>query len=113
MPDVRPGRGAAHEPHGDPAGRLSGRENRRHYPPAAADGDGADAFEDGKGEAGKGNGFSPAWSPEAQERLARVPGFVRGMVKRIYLDYAKDRGIAEITPAVMDTARGELGLEGM
>jgi len=29
-----------------------------------------------------------------------------------YLDYAKDRGIAEITPAVMDTARTELGLEG-
>jgi len=50
---------------------------------------------------------------EAQERLARVPGFVRGMVKRIYLDYAKDRAIAEITPAVMDTARSELGLEGM
>jgi len=56
---------------------------------------------------------SPAWSAEAQERLARVPNFVRGMVKRIYADYAKERGIAEITPAVMDTARAELGLEGM
>ncbi len=56
---------------------------------------------------------SPAWSAEAQERLTRVPGFVRGMVKRIYADYAKDRGIAEITPAVMDTARSELGLEEM
>jgi predicted RNA-binding Zn-ribbon protein involved in translation (DUF1610 family) len=54
-----------------------------------------------------------SWSPEAQERLARVPNFVRGMVKRIYADYAKERGIAEITPAVMDTARSELGLEGM
>lgn len=56
---------------------------------------------------------SPAWSAAAQERLTRVPGFVRGMVKRIYADYAKDRGIAEITPAVMDTARSELGLEDM
>ena len=27
--------------------------------------------------------------------------------------YAKDRGIGEITPAVMDTARSELGLEEM
>jgi hypothetical protein len=53
----------------------------------------------------------PAWSAEAQERLTRVPSFVRGMVKRIYADYAKDRGIAEITPAVMDSARSELGLE--
>jgi hypothetical protein len=70
----------------------------------------ADAFtEDGKREAGN----VPVWSSEAQERLARVPNFVRGMVKRIYLDYARDRGIAEITPAVMDTARTELGLEGM
>ena len=70
----------------------------------------ADAFaDDGKRETGN----VPAWSPEAQERLARVPNFVRGMVKRIYLDYARDRGIGEITPAVMDTARTELGLEGM
>ena len=69
-----------------------------------------DAFEE-SGERGEGRG--PMWSVEAQERLARVPGFVRGMVKRIYADYARQRSIAEITPAVMDTARGELGLEGM
>ncbi|HKW39808.1 MAG TPA: PCP reductase family protein [Gemmatimonadales bacterium] len=56
---------------------------------------------------------APAWSVEAHERLRRVPNFVRGMVKRIYTDYAKDHGIAEITPAVMDAARSELGLEGM
>jgi len=42
-----------------------------------------------------------------------VPSFVRGMVKKIYADYAKERGITEITPAIMDTARAELGLEGM
>jgi proto-chlorophyllide reductase subunit len=53
------------------------------------------------------------WSPDAMERLARVPGFVRGMVKRIYAEYARDHGIAEITPAMMDRARTELGLEGM
>jgi len=55
----------------------------------------------------------PAWSVDAQERLTRVPSFVRGMVKKIYADYAKERGITEITPAIMDTARAELGLEGM
>lgn len=53
------------------------------------------------------------WSPEAMERLGRVPGFVRGMVKKIYGEYAAERGIAVITPAVMDRARTELGLEGM
>jgi hypothetical protein len=56
---------------------------------------------------------APVWSSEAQERLQRVPSFVRGMVKRIYADYARQHGIGEITAAVMDTARAELGLEGM
>ena len=55
----------------------------------------------------------PTWSAEGQERLARVPSFVRGMVKKIYGDYARERSIPEITPAVMDRAREELGLEGM
>jgi hypothetical protein len=55
----------------------------------------------------------PVWSHDAEERLGRVPGFVRGMVKKIYSDYARERSIAEITPAVMDRAREELGLEGM
>jgi proto-chlorophyllide reductase subunit len=54
-----------------------------------------------------------SWDDAARERLERVPSFVRGMVKRIYADYAAERGIAVITPAVMDTARTELGLEGM
>ena len=55
----------------------------------------------------------PVWSSDAEVRLAKVPSFVRGMVKKIYSDYARDRAIAEITPAVMDRAREELGLEGM
>ena len=70
-----------------------------------------DAFEEGRREAGKPG--SPRWSPEAQDRLGRVPGFVRGMVKKIYHEYATDREIVVITPEVMDQARTELGLEGM
>lgn len=53
------------------------------------------------------------WSEAARRRLEGVPSFVRGMVHRIYTDYAKERGIEEITPAVMDRARSDLGLEGM
>jgi hypothetical protein len=71
----------------------------------------ADAFHEDEAPAAK--GAWPKWTPEAQERLGRVPGFVRGMVKRIYSEYARDHGIPEITVAVMDTARTELGLEGM
>jgi hypothetical protein len=53
------------------------------------------------------------WSPDARERLERVPSFVRGMVKRIYTEWAQDHGITEMTVALMDRARTELGLEGM
>ena len=56
---------------------------------------------------------SVLWSPEATERMRKVPSFVRGMVKRIYVDWAKEHAVAEITPEVMDRARTELGLEGM
>jgi hypothetical protein len=55
----------------------------------------------------------PRWSADAQTRLGLVPRFVRGMVKKIYADFAAEHGISEITPAVMDRARTELGLEGM
>lgn len=55
----------------------------------------------------------PLWSRDANERLQNVPRFVRGMVKRIYTDYAREQGIPEITPEVMDRARTDLGLEGM
>jgi hypothetical protein len=59
-------------------------------------------------------GTSPVqWSDAASRRLEAVPSFVRGMVKRIYADYAKEHGIHEITPEIMDRARTELGLEGM
>ena len=70
-----------------------------------------DAFIDEAPPASRGP--RPNWSAEAEDRLARVPSFVRGMVKKIYSDYARERSIAEITPEVMDRAREELGLEGM
>ncbi len=74
-----------------------------------------DAFRDDEPEPADDAGRKPppVWSRSAEERLARVPGFVRGMVKRIYREYAVERGLEEITPEVMDRARSELGLEGM
>ena len=53
------------------------------------------------------------WTSDANGRLERVPSFVRGMVKRIYSDWARQNGVSEITPEVMDRARTDLGLEGM
>ena len=42
-----------------------------------------------------------------------MPKFVRAMVRKIYTDWAEERGLAEITPEIMDRARADLGLEGM
>ncbi len=53
------------------------------------------------------------WTPEAVDRLSRVPKFVRGMVKRIYGEWAREHGVGEMTPELMDRARTELGMEGM
>ncbi|WP_419161951.1 PCP reductase family protein [Candidatus Palauibacter sp.] len=72
--------------------------------------------------AGREEAFAPAsttkpgpvrWNVDAVERLGHVPSFVRGMVKKIYNEYARERGIEEMTPDVMDRARSDLGLEGM
>lgn len=62
---------------------------------------------------GDGEEVPVTWTEDAADRLERVPSFVRGMVHRIYTDWAEERGIEEITPAVMDRARSDLGLEGM
>ena len=67
-----------------------------------------DAFVD---ETAAGRGRGPVrWSPGGVERLSKVPNFVRGMVKRIYNEWASEHGITEITPEVMDKARTDLGL---
>ena len=53
------------------------------------------------------------WTSEAVGRLDNVPTFVRGMVMRIYTDWAQQNGVNEMNPQIMARARSELGLEGM
>ena len=72
-----------------------------------------DAFDDPGPRSAVRGSMRPLWSADARDRLERVPSFVRGMVKKIYTDYAAEHDIAEITPDVMDRARSHLGLEGM
>lgn len=47
-----------------------------------------------------------SWTPEALERLERIPSFVRPMAKMGIEGYAKDNGHSEITGEVMNAARG-------
>ncbi|MBR8830059.1 MAG: Light-independent protochlorophyllide reductase subunit B [Chroococcopsis gigantea SAG 12.99] len=49
------------------------------------------------------------WNREAQGELNKVPGFVRGKVKRNTEKFARERGFAEITLEVMYAAKESVG----
>lgn len=49
---------------------------------------------------------SLAWTKEAQERMARVPPFVRGMANRAVVRYAVTRGYSIVTSDVIDGCLG-------
>ncbi|MBI3456477.1 MAG: PCP reductase family protein [Candidatus Rokubacteria bacterium] len=53
---------------------------------------------------------SPAWTPEAEARIERIPAFIRPMAKQAIERFARDRGYATITDAVMDEARSVMGM---
>lgn len=49
----------------------------------------------------KNHSSQPRWSPEAAERLAKVPAFLRPMIKKGLEGYALSKGISVITPEIM------------
>ncbi|MEB3160641.1 MAG: ferredoxin:protochlorophyllide reductase (ATP-dependent) subunit B [Synechocystis sp.] len=49
------------------------------------------------------------WHPSAQTELNKVPGFVRGKVKRNTEKFARERGLSEITLEVMYAAKEAVG----
>jgi hypothetical protein len=52
---------------------------------------------------------APQWTPEAQERLARVPIFLRAIVKSSLERYAREKGLELITPELMMAMRVLVG----
>lgn len=50
------------------------------------------------------------WTEEAEQRLARVPEFVRPMARASIERYAQERGYGEVTLEVMDEARTRIGM---
>ncbi len=49
------------------------------------------------------------WTPDGQTELNKIPGFVRGKVKRNTEKFARDRGFAEINAAVLYAAKEAVG----
>lgn len=50
------------------------------------------------------------WTQAAEERMESVPVFVRPMAKMGVEKFARDNGISEITPNVMDEAKAKMGM---
>ena len=51
-----------------------------------------------------------AWSAEAEARVERIPSFIRPMARKAIERFAEGKGYPTITEAVMDEARGALGM---
>lgn len=49
-----------------------------------------------------------AWTPEAEARLRRAPGFLRGMVRRLAERRARAEGLGVITPELLGRYKAEL-----
>ncbi len=49
-----------------------------------------------------------AWTDEAEARMARVPDFVRGMAKKVVLQWAAERGHSIVTSDVIDACLGNV-----
>ena len=56
---------------------------------------------------------APLWTAEAEERLKRVPSFVRNMVRMSIERYAMEHNVREITPVLMEEVKQKSGMGGM
>lgn len=54
-------------------------------------------------------GSDLGWTPDGQAELNKIPGFVRGKVKRNTEKFARDRGFAEINAEVLYAAKEAVG----
>ena len=50
------------------------------------------------------------WTEEAEQRIKKVPFFVRGMAKKTVINYAMENGITTIDAKVMDQVREKVGM---
>ncbi len=50
-----------------------------------------------------------SWSPEAEERVEKIPTFMRPMIKMGVESYARKHNIAVITPEVMEESKNDKG----
>jgi radical SAM protein with 4Fe4S-binding SPASM domain len=69
-------------------------------------------FDQGK-DTSASDSIRPLWTAEAEERLKRVPSFVRAMVRSAAERYAIEHNYQEITPGMMEELKQKAGMGGM
>jgi radical SAM protein with 4Fe4S-binding SPASM domain len=89
-------------------GDLLGEDPACAYQPA---GDRPLLLPDGDASYGAAAAPELAWSAAAQERVARIPSFVRGVVMRRVETYAREHGHGEVTPELLDQIRREMPVD--
>lgn len=52
-----------------------------------------------------GQGIGMEWTPEAAQRLANIPDFIRTMAKKEIERLARERGVTTVTAAMMDESK--------
>lgn len=57
-------------------------------------------------------GGTTVWTELAEERLKKVPFFVRSMVRAAVERYAVEKGCREITPEMMEELKRRAGVMG-
>lgn len=64
-------------------------------------------------EVAYGQDFQPAlvWSETAKARLERIPSFVRGVVMKRVEDWARERGLAQVTPELLSDIRSAMPID--
>ncbi len=50
------------------------------------------------------------WTPEAEARLKRVPPFVRKMARRAIESHAREKGISQVTPDIVQEVARRMGM---
>ncbi len=68
---------------------------------------------DAEGKSAPAGEAKPVWTEEAEERMQRVPSFVRSMVRASIERYAAENNCREITPDLMEEVKQKAGMGGM
>jgi AdoMet-dependent heme synthase len=57
--------------------------------------------------------FQPrlVWAPDARARLQRIPSFVRGVVAKRVEEWARERGLHEVTPELLSNIRSAMPID--